>query len=333
MVVIKSYKEGMAFFRDGDYANAIDCFENGTALGESSECLMMLGKCYENGLGVCIDLGLAKDYYKVALIHFEAWCRDSDEVKWLKERLAALRNVVDVTMQQRYVDSVGPVFVKRGRVKEWTISFLEEGTVVNIGPSIPFCRGFGVAEYHTKRENPRWTCDDHTRFYDGYTLNTDFFSLTICRNSKPLFESSINGRNCMVLFPRDADLSYLYVQEAIMSKVRDLLKKRAAAVFPQKLSEVSQRVGVPYGKCLVNTRLSNAWAQYHRNTKDISFSLSAIQLPEENFESICIHELSHSFTSGHDGVFWKKFRQLAGQRLYELDGIGHIHNKWPSLKI
>ena len=118
-----------------------------------------------------------------------------------------------------------------------------------------------------------------------------------------------------------------------MNKVRDMLKKRAETVFPQKLNEISERVGVPYGKCSINTRLSNAWAQYKRKTRNIEFSLSAIQLPEENFESICIHELSHSFSSDHDGVFWSKFRQLAGQRLYELDSVHHIHNKWPTLKL
>ena len=195
------------------------------------------------------------------------------------------------------------------------------------------CRGFSVAEYHTKQENPRWTCDDHTRFYDGYTLNTDFFNLTIRRGTAPSFESAVNGRICMVMFPCDADLGYLYVQETIMNKVRDLLKKRAESVFPKKLDEISERVAVPYGKYLINTRLSNAWALYNRDTKDIEFSLSAIQLPEENFESLCLHELSHSFVSGHDGAFWNRFRQLAGQRLYDLDSTHDVHGRWRSLKI
>ena len=160
-----------------------------------------------------------------------------------------------------------------------------------------------------------------------------FFSLNIRRGSTPSFESYINGRNCMVLFPCDADLSYLYVQETIMNKVRDLLKKRAELVFPRKLAEVSKRVGIPYGKCLINTRLSQAWAQYNRATKDVEFSLSAILLPEENFESICLHELAHSFSSGHDGVFWRKFREIAGKHLYELDATGHRHSMWPILNI
>lgn len=335
MSLISDYNKGMEHFLRKEYAQAIDCFETGSAFGGSSKCLLMLGKCYEQGLGVDIDLSLAKDYYIVALRHFEAWnsTDDCEDIAWLKEKVEELKDIPQIQEQRKYIEMVGWVIVKRAKVKEWKIKFNEEGTFVGIGPSIPFCRGFSVVEYHTKRENPGWTCDDYTRFYEGYILNTDFFNLSIRRGSTPSFESAINGRNCIVMFPCDADLNYLYVQETIMNKVRDMLKKRAETVFPQKLNEISERVGVPYGKCSINTRLSNAWAQYKRKTRNIEFSLSAIQLPEENFESICIHELSHSFSSDHDGVFWSKFRQLAGQRLYELDSVHHIHNKWPTLKL
>ena len=332
---MSGYKKGMEHFQRKEYAQAVGCFEAGTSFGGNSKCLLMLGKCYEQGLGVDVDLSLAKDYYQVALIHFEAWYGTDgcEDVLWLKEKIRELQDVSQINAQRKYIDSIGWVTVKRSKVKEWRIKFNEEGTHVGIGPSIPFCRGFRVAIWHTEQENPKWTCDDHTRFYDGYTLNTDFFNLTIRRGCTPSFESSVNGRFCVVMFPRDADLCCLYVQEAIMNKVRALLKKRAEVVFSQKLDEISKRVGVSYGKCKINTRLSNAWAQYNMKTKDVEFSLSAIQLPEENFESLCLHELSHSFSSGHDGRFWGKFRQLAGKRLYELDSTGHIHSKWPVLKL
>ena len=335
MSFIDRYTIGMEHFQRKEYTQAIDCFEEGTSFGGSSKCLLMLGKCYEQGLGVAVDLSLAKDYYKVALIHFEAWhsVNDCENISWLKEKIAELKDVPQLREQRKYTDSVGWVTVRRSKLKEWKVKFNDDGTHVSIGPSIPFCRGFRIADYHTKEENPRWTCDGHTRFYDGYMLNTDFFSLVIRRGRTAAFESSINGRNCMVSFPCNAELSYLYVQEAIMNKVRELLKKRAEELFPQKLTEISERVGVPYGKCMINTRLSKAWAQYNRATKDIEFSLSVILLPEENFESICIHELSHSFAFGHDGKFFSKFRQLAGQRLYDLDFTGHIHNRWPLLKL
>lgn len=332
--MVRGYKEGMEHFLRGEYSQAIDCFEAGTGLGDSSKCLLMLGKCYENGLGVSVDPGLAKDYYKVALRHFEAWTgNDCDEISWLKAKINELGTTPDIGEQCKYIDSVGRVMVKRGKVKEWTVKFNETGTIVSIGPSIPFCRGFSVAESHTKQTNPGWTCDGLTRFYDGYTLNTDFFSLTVRRGQTSSFECSINGKDCTVEFPKNADMGYLYMQETIMNNVRAILKKRAETVFPYKLKVISERVGVPFGKCKVNTRLSKAWATYNRDTKDIEFSLSAIQLPEENFESLCLHELSHSFAAGHDGPFWNKFKELAGPRLYELDSMHHAHGKWPSLKI
>ena len=56
-------------------------------------------------------------------------------------------------------------------------------------------------------------------------------------------------------------------------------------------------------------------------------------VPEENFEALCVHELMHNFSGEHDGVFWKKFKELGGRRLYELDGTHGNHGKWPSLKL
>ena len=112
MSMIKGYKEGMAFFRNGEYARAVECFENGTAMGDSAGCLLMLGSCYEGGLGVELDLGLAKDYYKAALVHFEAWrALDSEEIRWLKERLGKLSDVQVVREVREYVDEVGWVTV------------------------------------------------------------------------------------------------------------------------------------------------------------------------------------------------------------------------------
>lgn len=332
--MIRGYKEGMEHFTRMEYAQAVDCFENGTAYGGSSECLLMLGKCYEQGLGVSRDLYLAKDYYKVALRHSEAWYGDDhDEIRFLKGKLEEMKHLTDLTVQRNYIESVGWVTVTRARLKEWTIKFTDDGTLVNIGASIPFCRGFNVAKYHTLKENGYWTCDGQTRFYDGYSLNTDFFSLIVRRGTSRSFESTINGRDCRVMFPSDADLSYLYVQEAIMNRVRELLKKRAEVVFPQKLNEVSERIGVPYGKCKVNTRISKAWAFFTPGTRDIEISLSVIQLPEEHLECICVHELMHNFSGEHDGVFWKKFRELGGQHLYQLDGTHDNHRKWPTLKL
>ena len=332
--MVRGYKEGMEYFLRGEYAQAIDCFEEGTGFGESSECLLMLGKCYEQGLGISRDLVLAKDYYKVALRHSEAWYGDDhDETRFLKEKLEEMKHVGDLSIQRKYTESVGWVTVKRAKLKEWTIKFTEDGTLVNIGASIPFCRGFDVAKAHTLKENSYWTCDGQTRFYDGFTLDTDFFSLIVVRGTSRSFESTINGRDCKVMFPSDADLRYLYVQEVIMNRVRELLKRRAEIVFPQKLNEISERIGVPYGKCKVNTRISKSWAFFTRGTRDIEISLSAIQLPEENFEALCVHELMHYFSGEHDGVFWKKFKELGGRRLYELDGTHGNHGKWPLLNL
>lgn len=329
-MVILGYKEGMEHIHRKEYVQAVQCFENGTSFGGSSNCVLMLGKCYEHGLGVPQDLVVAKDYYKVALLQFND---SKDDIHWLQAKLEELKNIPDLNEQRKSIEGVGPVIVKRAIINTWKITFNDEGTLIKIGSSTPFCRGFAIAKDHTVRNNRNWTCDGKTRFFDGYTLNTHFFNLIISRGRTNSFESSINGRECKVLFPYNADLNHLYIQENIMNLVRALLKKRAEKEFPQKLKEVSERIGVSYGKCSVNTRLRNAWANFDPMTHDISFSLDAIQLPEENFEALCIHELMHSFSGDHNNLFWNKLKEYGGERYYELDFTHDRHGKWPCLKL
>ena len=331
---IVGYKEGMEHFQKKEYAQAIHCFETGTCFGGSSKCLLMLGMCHESGLGVKPDLILAKDYYKVALLHFGGInSTEHESILWLQTKLEQLNNIPDLKEQRRNIDGIGPVIVKRSKVNSWTISFNDEGTIIKIGPSTPFCRGFLIVKDHTKRSNKHWTCDGNTRFYDGYTLETDFFNLVVSRGQSNSFESRINGLECRVWFPSDAELSHLYIQENIMNKVRTLLKKRAEIAFPQKLKEVSERIGVPFNRCCINTRLKKAWACFFTATHDIEFSLSAIQLPAENFEALCIHELMHSFSDNHDNKFWNKLKEYGGEQAYNLDFTHDRHGKWPCLKL
>ena len=117
---MSGYKKGMEHFQRKEYAQAVDCFEAGTSFGGSSKCLLMLGKCYEQGLGVDVDLSLAKDYYQVALIHFEAWygADGCEDVLWLKEKIRELQDVSKINAQRKYIDSIGWVTVKRSKVKE-----------------------------------------------------------------------------------------------------------------------------------------------------------------------------------------------------------------------
>ena len=118
MSLISDYKKGMEHFHRKEYVQAIVCFEIGTAFGDSSKCLLMLGRCHEQGLGVGVDLNLAKDYYIVALRHFEAWHRtnDSDDVSWLKEKIEELKDIPQIQEKRKHIDNVGWVTVKRAKV-------------------------------------------------------------------------------------------------------------------------------------------------------------------------------------------------------------------------
>ena len=182
-----------------------------------------------------------------------------------------------------------------------------------IAESRPLYEELSIAKVYSFNTNKNWTCDGYTRFYDGYTLNSYFFSLVVKRGETSEYKSIINERGCTVIFPYDAGLGYLYVQGTIMNKVLDLLRKRANVVIPQKLNELSQRMGIPYGKCKISKNMRRAWEEY--------------------LEAICAHELTHCLVPNHEGKFWQTFKERAGEYLVSLDvklGLGHI--PWQPLK-
>lgn len=328
------YKDGLEYFRKKEYEKAVKCFEAGVNMGDDASCTLMLGKCHELGLGVQKDLVLAKDNYKVALLKFGFMHRsDCEEILWLKDKLAQMKDIPEISEQRRFIDSIGWVKVVRCNVKTWSVRYNEDGVIVKISHSMPFCHGFNVAVDNDSKCNARWTCDGQTRFYDGYTLNTDFFKLNVKRSNMNDFQTVLKGDNCMVMFPKDADLNYLYIQEAIMNKVRDLLKKRAEIVLPHVLKEVSERIGVPYGNSRVNSRMTKTWATFDTRNKEITFSLECIQLPQESVESICVHELMHTFAHGHGSLFWRKFEEYGCRRLYDLDSKVDQDLKWQRLRL
>lgn len=333
MSIIGDYKEGLRLFHEREYAKAIEHFEAGASMGCDSECALMLGKCFEHGLGVEKDLIIAKDCYKCALTKFGFMhSPDCEEILWLKVKIAEMKDIPDINEISRWVDSIGWVKVKRTRIKEWSIRFNEEGTLVCISHHRLFCEGFSIA-HRCNAENKNWTCDGCTRFYDGYTLNADLFSLSVKRGTSDEFQSIIMGRNCSVIFPCDADLSFLYIQETILNKVRELLLRMAKDVFAKKLKEVSERIGVPYGKCKISARLSKSWANFAVDTHDITFSIMCMQLPEDSLEALCVHELVHAFSDDHDLRFYNKLKELGGQRLYEREFRLEEGMTWRSLRL
>lgn len=320
MGFISCYKEGMRLFQEKEYAKAIECFAKGLNVGNDSDCALMLGKCFEHGLGVEKDLVIAKDCYKSALIKFGFMhSPDCEEILWLKSKIGEMSDIPDINELSRYIEPVGWVKVKRTKINEWSVRFNEDGTLINISQSRPLIEGINIAKSHNAQENKNWTCDGYTRFYDGYTLNADLFRLSVKRGNSKDFQSIINGRDCMIIFPYDADLNYLYIQETIMNKTRELLRKRAEYVFPMKLKEVSERIGVPYGRCKISPTLSKSYAYFTIKTRDVTFALGCIDLPEESIEAICVHELMHTFSADHNSRFYTKLKEYGGQRLYDRD--------------
>ena len=169
-----------------------------------------------------------------------------------------------------------------------------------------------------------------SRFIDnnGYALDTHHFRLLVTRGSSDNYTTRLDGRDCYVTFPKNANLNYIYVQETILKKVKEVIFKRAQVVIPQVLQRVSERINVQYRNCIVVKALRGFWALYDFDTHDVTFCAGCVQLPEKSLEALCIHELTHSFVRGHDKDFHDKMLELGGQEMYDLDNNLWKEKRW-----
>ncbi len=91
-----------------------------------------------------------------------------------------------------------------------------------------------------------------------------------CKSSDN-YTTRLDGRDCYVTFPKNANLSYIYVQETILKKVKEVIFKRAQVVIPQVLQRVSERINAQYRNCIVVKALRGFWALYDFDTQDVTF--------------------------------------------------------------
>ena len=328
------FEIGREHYRRKEYKDAIKWFTIGTGKG-CRACLSWLGQCYEYGLGTEKDLVKAKDLY---LSSFEQLTTREQKEKfgiWLQERLEKLKDIPVISSDSRFISGVGNVRVVRSKYAfiPTRIRFNKNETVVDIENRASLTEGFAYAEHNLKEMYSEWTCDGVNKFYDGYVLETDFFTLKVQHKDVSDYISIIDGRNLTIYVPEAVSFEYLYAQVYILKKVKDLLIKRAEAIIPLKLKEVADRIGTSFKKCVI-VPSNRSWVARNNDCgSKIEFCVRTIQLPERSFEALCIHELTHNFILGHGPAFHKKMIELGGEEYHKLDQNLFEERKWPYLKL
>ena len=328
------FKAGQEKYLKKEYKEAMDCFIHGIAESDSIACLAWLGSCYEYGLGVPKDLVAAKDLYAGAYKVMYTSDRRDELGIWIQKRLECLKDIPVYDTMCKFIEGVGNVKVIRRLETQYDpqVRYNLDELVVTVQSRSSLYRGFAFAQVKVPEMARTWTCDGERRFYDGYTLDTDLFSLKVLRGKTDKYTSRLDGRNCYVYFPQKANLDYIYVQQSILKKVRNLLVKRAQVALPPILKEVADRTGTSFQKCEVTSAVRDYLAYNYGKGKKIVFSVDAVQLPMDSVEALCIHELAHNFVNNHSSDFYNKMIELGGEAAYRRDLNLRYKGKWPYLK-
>ena len=328
------FEIGREHYLRKEYKDAIKWFTSGAGKGSCS-CMNWLGHCYEYGLDTEKDLVKAKDLYTGS---FNKLCTSEQKEKsgiWLQERLETLKDIPLRSSDSRFISGIGNVRVVRSKYSfiPSKIRFNKNEAVADIEYRESLTEGFAYAERTLKEMYSEWTCDGINKFYDGYVLKTDFFTLKVQYKDVSDYMSIIDDRNLTIYVPEAVSFDYLYVQIYILKKAKDLLIKRAETVIPLKLKEVADRIGTTFKKCEIVPSNRTWLARNNYRGSKIEFCAKAIQLPEKSLEALCVHELTHNFISGHGPSFHKKMIELGGEEYHKLDRYLFHEGKWPYLKI
>ena len=331
---MRDFEIGREHYLRKEYKDAVKWFTIGTGNG-CRTCMNWLGHCYEYGLGTEKDLVKAKDLYFGSFQKLTSRGQKEESGIWLQESLERLKDIPVISSESRLISGIGNVRVVRSKYSfiPSKIRFNKNEAVADIENRDSLTEGFAYAERTLKEMYSEWTCDGINKFYDGYVLTTDFFTLKVQYKDVSDYISIIDDRNLTIYVPEDVSFDFLYAQIYILKKAKDLLIKRAEAIIPLKLKEVADRIGTSFKKCeIVPSNRSWIARNNYRGSK-IEFCSKAIQLPEKSLEALCVHELTHNFISGHGPSFHKKMIELGGEEYHKLDRHLFHEGKWPYLKI
>ena len=330
---MRDFEIGREHYLRKEYKDAVKWFTIGAGKG-CCTCMNWLGHCYEYGLGTEKDLVKAKDLYFGSFQKLSSRGQKEESGIWLQERLEKLKDIPVISSESRLISGIGNVRVVRSKYAfiPPKIRFNKNEAVADIENRDTLTEGFAYAERTLKEMYSEWTCDGINKFYDGYVLTTDFFTLKVQYKDVSDYISIIDDRNLTIYVPESVSFDYLYVQIHILKKAKDLLLKRAETIIPLKLKEVADRIGASFKKCeIVMSNRSWCAINHYRGSK-IQFCANTIQLPEKSLEALCIHELTHNYILNHGPLFYKKMKELGGEEAVKLDRNLFKEGRWPYLK-
>lgn len=91
---------------------------------------------------------------------------------------------------------------------------------------------------------------------------------------------------------------------SVLTAFSELLKRTARTVFPEELSRLSERTGIPFRSCSIRIQRSR-WGSCSAKGS-ISLNAKLLLFPPEIAEYVMIHELCHLREMNHSAAFWRE---------------------------
>ena len=91
---------------------------------------------------------------------------------------------------------------------------------------------------------------------------------------------------------------------SVLTAFSELLKRTARSVFPEELSRLSERTGIPFRNCSVRMQRSR-WGSCSAGG-NIALNAKLLLLPPGIGEYVMIHELCHRREMNHSAAFWRE---------------------------
>jgi predicted metal-dependent hydrolase len=211
-----------------------------------------------------------------------------------------------VATNETYVEGIGSVKIFRRRgLKNLRITVSRDGTLrLSIPWYVP--KAAGMAYLLSKKDWIRkHQAETRHEWTEGQVLTQDY-RLSLKESQKKYASSTISGGFFCVYIPAFQNVDQKH--KTINRQITKFLKTEGEKQLAPLVREMAERHGFEVKDVRIKN-MKSRWGSCNQD-KIITLNLSLMQLPQELYEYVIIHELAHTKYLNHSKDFWTQVEQI-----------------------